>query len=104
MRPVVPRLVIAVLLSLFAVAAVAAAQGTAPTLKIAHDGSRDITSGGYTGDPDGASDPLAARPPNSYETFEVDVPEELWSELRVEGLLREDAPTPRMRTNTVGGN
>jgi len=74
MRPVVPRLVIAVLLSLFAVAAVAAAQGTAPTLKIAHDGSRDITSGGYTGDPDGASDPLAARPANSYETFEVDVP------------------------------
>ncbi len=36
--------------------------------------------------------------------FEVDVPDELWSELRAEGLLREDAPTPRMRTHPVGGN
>ena len=56
MRPVVPRLIIAVLLSLLAVAAVAGAQGTAPTQKIAHDGTRDgtpseVRSGGYTGDP-----------------------------------------------------
>ena len=35
--------------------------------------------------------------------FEVDVPEELWSELRAEGLLRPDAPTPRRRTQTAGG-
>jgi D-threo-aldose 1-dehydrogenase len=27
--------------------------------------------------------------------FEIDVPEELWSELRAEGLVRADVPTPR---------
>lgn len=27
--------------------------------------------------------------------FEIDIPEELWSELRAEGLLRADVPTPR---------
>ena len=79
MRPVVPRLILAVLLSLFAVAAVAGAQGTAPTQKIAHDDARDngpdeIRSGGYTGDPPGTVDPLAARPVDSYETFAVTVP------------------------------
>jgi sirohydrochlorin ferrochelatase len=83
MRPVVPRLILAVLLSLFAVAAVAGAQGNqgAPTLKIAHDGTRDgtpseIRSGGYAGDPAGTVDPLAARQPDSYETFAVTVPED----------------------------
>ena len=74
-----PRLILAVLLSLFAVAAVAGAQGTAPTQKIAHDDSRDngpdeIRSGGYAGDPPGTVDPLAARPLDSYETFAVTVP------------------------------
>ena len=74
-----PRLILAVLLSLFAVAAVAGAQG-APTQKIAHDGTRDgtadeIRSGGYPGDPAGETDPLAARQPNSYETFAVSVAE-----------------------------
>jgi hypothetical protein len=74
MRPVVPRLILAVLLSLLAVAAVAGAQG-APTQKIAHDPARDIRSGGYPGDQPSTVDPLAARPPNSYETFAVDVPD-----------------------------
>jgi D-threo-aldose 1-dehydrogenase len=27
--------------------------------------------------------------------FDIDVPEDLWSELRAEGLLRADVPTPR---------
>jgi len=26
--------------------------------------------------------------------FEIDIPEELWSELRAQGLLRADVPTP----------
>ena len=75
MRPVVPRLILAVLLSLFAVAAVAGAQN-APTQTIAHDDSREIRSGGYAGDPPGTVDPLAARQPDSYETFAITVPEE----------------------------
>ena len=75
-----PRLILAVLLSLLAVAAVAGAQG-APTQKIAHDGTRDgtpseIRSGGYPGDPAGTTDPLAARWPDSYETFAVIVPQD----------------------------
>jgi hypothetical protein len=75
---VVARLILAVLLSLLALAAVAGAQGTAPTQKIAHDVTRDgtpneVRSGGYPGDPPGAMDPLAARQANSYETFAVDV-------------------------------
>jgi hypothetical protein len=73
----VPRLALAVLLVL-AVVAVAGAQGS-PTQKIAHDGSRDgtpteIHSGFWAGDsPSG--DPLAARYENTYETFQVLVPE-----------------------------
>lgn len=39
-----------------------------------------------------------ARSPEEVEqnraTFEVDVPADLWAELKREGLLREDAPTP----------
>jgi hypothetical protein len=73
----VPRLALAVLLVL-AVVAVARAQG-APTQKIAHDGSRDgtateIHSGFWAGDPP-AGDPLAARYENTYETFQVLVPD-----------------------------
>jgi sirohydrochlorin ferrochelatase len=73
----VPRLALAVLLIL-AVSAVAGAQG-APTLKIAHDGTRDgtateIHSGFWNGDPP-SGDPLAARYANTYETFQVLVPD-----------------------------
>ena len=79
MRPVVPRLALAVLLFLFAAAAVAVAQDS-PTITIAHDGTRDgtpneVRSGRYAGDPPGTADPLAARPANTYETFAIDVPE-----------------------------
>jgi hypothetical protein len=74
---VVPRLALAVLLVL-AVAAVAAAQGR-PTQKIAHDGSRDgtaaeIHSGFWPGDP-ASGDPLAARYENTYEMFQVLLPD-----------------------------
>jgi PKD domain-containing protein len=73
----VPRLLIAVPLVL-AVVAVAGAQGT-PTQKIAHDGSRDgtareIHSGFWNGDPP-SGDPLAARFANTYETFQLLVPD-----------------------------
>lgn len=79
MRPVVPRLALAVLLSLLAGVAVAGAQGTSPTQKIVHDGTRDgtpteVRSGFWAGDP-AAGDPLAARYPNTYETFPVTVPD-----------------------------
>jgi hypothetical protein len=70
----VPRLPLAVLLFVLAAAAVAAAQG-GPTITIAHDDAREIRSGGHAGDPPGATDPLAARPADTYETFPVDVPE-----------------------------
>jgi hypothetical protein len=78
MRPVVPRLILAVLLFVLAAATVATAQDT--TQKIAHDTSRDgkaneVRSGRYAGDPAGTTDPLAARPPNTYETFEMTVPD-----------------------------
>ncbi len=74
MRRVVPRLLGAVLLVLLALAAIAGAQD-APTRTIAHDGSLDgtpgeIHSGLYPGDSTFA-DPIAARYPGTYETFEV---------------------------------
>jgi len=77
MRPVVPRLALAVLLVL-AVSAVAGAEGS-PTQKIVHDGSRDgtateVRSGFWAGDPP-TGDPLAARYENTYETFQVLVPD-----------------------------
>jgi hypothetical protein len=73
----VPRLALALLL-LLAVAAVAAAQGT-PTQKIAHNRSLDgtpdeIHSGFWPGDPV-SGDPLAARYEDTYETFQVLVPD-----------------------------
>ena len=74
MRRVMPRLTGAVLLVLLALAAVAAAQ-EAPTRTIAHDDTRDVISGRYAGDAPGTADPILARPVNSYETFEVPVPE-----------------------------
>ena len=79
MRPVVPRLLLAVLLFVLAAAAVAAAQDS-PTITIGHDGTRDgtareVRSGGYAGDAPGIADPIAARPADTYETFPVDVPE-----------------------------
>jgi hypothetical protein len=74
MRRVVPRLVGTVLLVLLALAAVAGAQDT-PTQTIAHDDSRDVLSGRYAGDAPGTTDPIAARPVNTYETCEVPVPE-----------------------------
>jgi hypothetical protein len=51
----------------------------APALAFAHDASLDgtaheIHSGLYPGDPDGVTDPLAARYPDTYETFALDVP------------------------------
>ncbi|HET8952302.1 MAG TPA: PKD domain-containing protein [Solirubrobacteraceae bacterium] len=72
-----PRLALAVLLVL-AVAAVAGAQSL-PTQKFAHDGTRDgtateIHSGFWNGDPP-SGDPLAARYANTYETFQVLVPD-----------------------------
>ena len=78
-RPVVPRLLVAVLLLLpLAIAPVAGAQES-PTIVIAHDGALDgtpgeIHSGFYPGDP-ATGDPLAARTAGTYETFEVQVPE-----------------------------
>lgn len=73
-----PRLTVAVLLLLLAVVPVAGAQDE-PTRTIAHDGSldgtpREIHSGFYGGDP-AAGDPLAARTADTYETFEVPVPD-----------------------------
>jgi hypothetical protein len=75
---VVPRLPVAVLLLVLAVVPVAGAQDS-PTTTIAHDGSldgtpREIHSGFYAGDP-ATGDPLAARNPGTYETFEISVPE-----------------------------
>ena len=66
------------LLLLLAVVPVAGAQES-PTKAIAHNGSLDgtpseIHSGLYAGDP-ATGDPLAARYPGTYETFEVEVPE-----------------------------
>ena len=74
MRPVVPRLFLAVLLFVLAAAAVAAAPDS-PTVTIAHDSSRNVRSGGYTGDAPGTVDPIRDRPANTYETFPIDVPE-----------------------------
>src|SRR5687768_1300839 len=76
---VVPRLMFAVILSLLALVAVAAAQDS-PTTTLQHDESRDgtareVRSGRYAGDPPGTTDPIAARPVDTYETFPVDVPE-----------------------------
>jgi len=76
----VPRLLPAVLVLLvLAVVPVAGAQDD-PTQAIAHDSSRDgtareVRSGRYAGDPAGTTDPIAARPPDTYETFAVTVPE-----------------------------
>jgi hypothetical protein len=75
---VVPRLTLAVLVSLLAVVPIAGAQDD-PTTTIAHDGRldgtpREIHSGFYAGDP-ATGDPLAARTPDTYETFLVTVPE-----------------------------
>ena len=69
----------AVILSLLALVAVAAAQDS-PTTTLQHDESRDgtareVRSGRYEGDPPGTTDPIAARPVDTYETFPVDVPE-----------------------------
>lgn len=66
------------MLLVLAVVAVAGAQGS-PTQKIAHDGSRDgtpteIHSGFWAGDPP-TGDPLAARYENTYETFQVLLPD-----------------------------
>lgn len=36
----------------------------------------------------------AAEIEQNIETYQIDVPSDLWSELKREGLLREDAPTP----------
>jgi hypothetical protein len=80
-RCVVPRpsvAVIPLLLLVLAVVPVAGAQDS-PTTTIAHDGSldgtpREIHSGLYGGDPS-EGDPVAARYPGTYETFEIDVPE-----------------------------
>ena len=74
-----PRLLFAVILSLLALVAVAGAQDS-PTVTIQHDESRDgtsreVVSGRYGGDPPGTTDPIAARPANTYETFPVDVPD-----------------------------
>ena len=76
---VVPRLSVAVLLLLLAVVPVAGAQSS-PTTTIKHDGSRDgtareVRSGRYGGDAPGTVDPIAARPPNTYETFEIVLPD-----------------------------
>jgi hypothetical protein len=76
---VVPRLTLAVILSLLALAAVAAAQDS-PTTTLKHDESRDgtareVRSGLYQGDAPGTTDPIAARPQNTYEMFEVVVPD-----------------------------
>ena len=73
-----PRFALAVLVSLLAFVPIAGAQED-PTTTIAHDGSldgtpREIHSGFYAGDPP-SGDPLAARNPATYETFEVNVPE-----------------------------
>ena len=78
MRRVVPRLTLAVLVSLLALAAVAGAQSS-PSQKIVHDGARDgtaneIHSGFWAGDPATGGDPLAARYANTYELFPVLVP------------------------------
>jgi len=79
--PVVPRWSLAFLslLLLLAMVPLAGAQED-PTQVIAHDSSRDgttreVRSGRYAGDPPGTTDPIAARPLNTYETFEVTVPE-----------------------------
>ena len=65
--------------ALLAVLAPGAAGLAKPALTLVHDGSRDgtpreIRSGLYAGDP-ATGDPLAARPADTYETFELTVPE-----------------------------
>ena len=65
--------------ALLAVLAPGAAGQAEPALTLEHDAARDGTprelrSGLYAGDPP-TGDPLAARPLNSYETFELTVPE-----------------------------
>ena len=79
MPEVVPRLLVAALLLVLAAAGAAAAQDS-PTTTIAHDGSRDgtpreVRSGRYPGEAPGTVDPFATRPPDTYETFPIDVPE-----------------------------
>ena len=69
-----PLTAVALLLALLAVVPVAGAQD-GPTQVIAHDSSREVRSSRYPGDPPGTTDPIAARPPDTYEIFEVTVPE-----------------------------
>jgi aryl-alcohol dehydrogenase-like predicted oxidoreductase len=52
---------------------------------LGHPAVRTVCLGAYS----------AAQVRRNAALFEIDVPEELWSELRAEGLLRADAPTPR---------
>src|SRR4051794_9613779 len=78
----VPRALLLAFVVLALAAATAAAQSDpdpAPALSFAHDASLDgtdheIHSGLYPGDAPGTTDPLAARFPDTYETFAVEVP------------------------------
>jgi len=36
----------------------------------------------------------------NIEAFTPDMPADFWAELKAEGLLREDAPTPRLSKNS----
>jgi hypothetical protein len=69
-RPVVA----AVAVLLLAILAPGAGGQETQALTFQHDGARDIHSGLYAGDP-ASGDPLAARPADTFETFEVTVPE-----------------------------
>jgi D-threo-aldose 1-dehydrogenase len=52
---------------------------------LGHPAVRTVCLGAYS----------AAQVRRNAALFEIDIPEELWSELRAEGLLRADAPTPQ---------
>ena len=73
------RPIASLVVALLAALAPGAAARSEPALTLEHDASRDgtareIRSGLHAGDPP-AGDPLAARPANSYETFELVVPQ-----------------------------
>jgi D-threo-aldose 1-dehydrogenase len=55
---------------------------------LGHPAIRTVCLGAYS----------AAQVRRNAALFKIDVPEELWSELRAEGLLRADVPTPQQES------
>jgi hypothetical protein len=68
------RIVVAAAVALLGVVVPGAAGQQTQALSFGHDASRDIHSGFFAGDP-ASGDPLAARYPDTYETFPLTVPD-----------------------------